>query len=98
MSDCLAIVSLKIGDPCVVFTPATSLRSLIGTGSPPSRPRSPDGFCISALAFSRARSKQRIGSALVLPSTSTDAALERVEQVQRRDLAGIEPVDDGACR
>ncbi|MCS3690115.1 hypothetical protein ABIF07_002860 [Bradyrhizobium elkanii] len=61
---------MKIGEPCVVSTPATAVRSLIGTGRPASRPRSLTGFCIRALAWVRARSKQSVGSAFTLPSTS----------------------------
>ena len=70
MLDLVAMLSLKIGEPCVVSTPATSVRSLIGTGSPASRPRSPTGFFISWSAWLRARSKQSVGSALTWPSTS----------------------------
>ncbi|MFK4509017.1 hypothetical protein ABIF81_004195 [Bradyrhizobium daqingense] len=49
-SDFAGMLSLKIGEPWVFSTPATSVRSLIGTGRPASRPRAPAGFCISALA------------------------------------------------
>ncbi len=45
-------------------------RSLIGIGIPASRPRSPTGFFINALAWVRARSKHSVGKALTLPSTS----------------------------
>ncbi|MFK4646447.1 hypothetical protein ABIF96_005021 [Bradyrhizobium ottawaense] len=69
-SDLAGILSLKIGEPCVFSTPATSVRSLIGTGRPASSPRAPAGFRIKALALSRARWKHRIGSAFTLPSTS----------------------------
>ncbi|MGY3561137.1 hypothetical protein ACVWXP_004406 [Bradyrhizobium sp. USDA 4463] len=69
-SDVAETLSLKIGEPCVFSTPATSVRSLIGTGRPASNPRAPAGFRISALALSRARSKHSVGSALTLPSTS----------------------------
>src|SRR5258708_7906011 len=70
MSECFAIVSLKIGEPCVFSTPSTLSRSLIGIGIPASRPRSPTGFFINALAWVRARSKHSVGKALTLPSTS----------------------------
>ncbi len=69
-SDFAGMLSLKIGEPCVFNTPATSVRSLIGTGRPASSPRAPAGFCISAFALVLARSKHSIGSALTLPSTS----------------------------
>ena len=69
-SDFAGMLSLKIGEPCVFRTPATSVRSLIGNGRPASSPRAPAGFCISAFALSRARSKHSVGSALTLPSTS----------------------------
>ena len=45
-----AIRSLKIGEPCVERTPATSVRSLIGTGRPARIPRSATGFAINSLA------------------------------------------------
>ena len=51
-------------DVDVVRTPATSVRSLIGTGRPPSSPRSPGGRASSRSAWSRARSKHNVGSAL----------------------------------
>ena len=70
MSDVAGMLSLKIGEPWVFSTPATSVRSLIGSGRPASNPRAPAGFRISTLRLSPARSKHSVGSALTLPSTS----------------------------
>ena len=77
----------KMGEPCVERTPATSVRSLIGTGRPASTPRSSIGLAISCRACSRARSKQRVGSALTMPST----AAMRVSSASRQSSGEIDP-------
>ena len=50
MSEVSGIRSLKIGEPCVERTPATSVRSLMGSGRPARMPRSAIGFFISSVA------------------------------------------------
>jgi len=82
----------------VVSTPATAVRSLIGTGSPASKPRLPTGRFINSLACVRARSKQSVGSALNLAIDLGDPRFQRVEQIERGYLTGIEFFDDGASR
>ena len=61
-----------------------SVRSLIGTGRPASRPRSPAGRCISASACARARSKHSVGKRVDRAVDRRDARFQRVEQVVRR--------------
>ena len=95
MSDFSGMWSLKIGDPCVERTPATSFRSLIGIGMPASAPRSATGSFISRSAWARARSKQSVGSALTGAVDRGDALLQRVEQVVRRHLPALQAVHDG---
>jgi hypothetical protein len=63
-SESVAMVSLKMSEPCVERTPATSQRSLMGTGRPASLPRSWAGNSINRSACSRARPKQSVTSAL----------------------------------
>ncbi len=81
------MLSLKIGEPCVERTPATSVRSLIGTGRPASRPRSADRLLhqrvgVRAGAVETQR-RQRVDRAV----HRRDALFQRVEQVERRHLA-----------
>ena len=64
-------------DPLVQRTPPTSMLSFTAIGSPCSRPRGPSGppgvghgAAISRFAWSRARSRQSVGSALIEPSVA----------------------------
>src|SRR5690606_3997090 len=61
---------LKMGEPKVVHTPSTSVRSLIGTGSPARSPRASTGRSSSRRACALARSKHSVGKALTAGSTS----------------------------
>src|SRR5690606_26407711 len=67
-----AIWSLNIGEPSVKRTSFTGVRSLMASGKPcrcgPSR--SSGRSFASASAWARARSKQRVGRALIAPSVS----------------------------
>ena len=73
----------------MVRTPATAVRSLIGTGRPGEQAALADrllhqlaGVLAGAIEAQR---RQRIDRAVDLG----DACLQRVEQIERRDLAGI---------
>src|SRR3984893_13724012 len=59
-----------MGEPWVVRTPSTGIRSLMGTGRPASGPRAEKGSRISRSACARARSKHSVGKALTEPSTA----------------------------
>ncbi len=68
--DFAGTLSAWIGEPKVVRTPATSTRSLIGTGSPASTPRASTGRRMRSSAAARARSKHSVGSAFTAGSTA----------------------------
>ncbi len=76
-------------------TPATSIRSLIGTGMPASWPRSATGFLhqpVGVLAGAvEAQGGQRVHGAV----DRRDALFQCVEQIVRRHLAALEAPHDG---
>lgn len=73
--------SVKIGEPQVVRTPASRLRSLMAMGKPArGMSDAKASWFISRLACCRARSKHRIGSALTAGST---CSIRRIEASTR---------------
>ncbi len=83
-----ATKSAKIGEPCVVRTPATEVRSLIGTGRPASPSALRDGQFQQTVGVVprpiEAEDRQRVHARV----DARDPRLERVQKVVRRDHAG----------